>query len=272
MNSLLVLQTQFLSLRQMMFIPSFPISHSVSKDQSGVHEEAVSSNQEDFAQSNTNEGSNPIILPDHPESQIIGDLNSRILTHSRVNSNICMFVNFVSMIEPTNVADALKEANWTNAKQDELNEFEHHRVWTLVPKPQGNTIIRTCWVFINKIDEDGIIIKNKPRLVAQGFCQLEGLDYDESFALIARLEAILLFLAFASFKNFKVYQMDVKTAFLHGFLQEEVFLKQPPGFENEEFPDHEYHLDKFVYGLNQSPRAWYDTLSSYVLLRGYKWG
>ena len=98
------------------------------------------------------------------------------------------------------------------------------------------------------MDEDGIFIINKSRLVAQGFYQLEGLDYDEEFAHVARLEAMCLFLAFASFKNFKVYQIDIKTAFLHGYLQDEVFLKHQLGFQSEEFPNHVYCLDKAVCG------------------------
>ncbi|XP_023750600.1 uncharacterized protein LOC111898952 [Lactuca sativa] len=110
-------------------------------------EEAKPSNKEDFAQSNINENSNPRNLRDHPESLIIVDINSRILTRSRVNINFCMFVNFISMIEPKNVVDALKEVDWIKAMQNEMNEFERHRVWTLVPKPQGKTIFGTQWVF-----------------------------------------------------------------------------------------------------------------------------
>nr|KAJ0224144.1 hypothetical protein LSAT_V11C200083770 [Lactuca sativa] len=149
--------------------------------------------------------------------------------------------------------------------QDELNGFERHRVWTLFPKPQGKTIIGTCWVLRNKMGEDGTVIRNKARLVAQGFCQLEGLDYDETFSPFARLEGIHLFLAFDSFKNFK-------TAILHGVLQEEIFLKQLTSFENEEFPNPVYRLDKDVYGLKQAPMPWYDMLSSYFLSSGYKRG
>ena len=133
--------------------------------------------------------------------------------------------------------------------QDELNEFKRHNVWTLVPRPSDKTIVGTRWVFRNKRDTEGIIIRNKARLVAQGFTQLEGLDYDETFASVVRLEAIRLFLAYAVYMNFKVYQMDVKTAFLHGDLEQEVFLRQPPVFESEEFPDHVYWLDKAVYDL-----------------------
>ena len=166
-----------------------------------------------------------------------------------------MFVNFVSLMEPKKIHEALKDSDWIKAMQDELVEFERHKVWTLVPRPKDKSIIGTRWVYRNKMDEDGVVTRNKARLVAQGFTQLEGLDYDETFAPVARLEAIRLFLAYASFKNFTVYQMDVKTAFLHGDLEQEVFLKQPPGFEDKDFPDHVYRLDKAVYGLKQAPRC-----------------
>ena len=183
-----------------------------------------------------------------------------------------MFVNFVSLMERKKIHEALKDSDWIKAMQDELVEFERHKVWTLVPCPKDKSIIGTRWVYRNKMDEDGVATRNKARLVAQGFTQLEGLDYDETFAPVARLEAIRLFLAYASFKNFTVYQMDVKTAFLHGDLEQEVFLKQPPGFEDKDYPDHVYRLDKAVYGLKQAPRAWYDTLTEYLLHQGYRRG
>ncbi|KAI3752823.1 hypothetical protein L2E82_24860 [Cichorium intybus] len=192
-------------------------------------------------------------VKDHPISQVIGDVTSGVRTRRQVSSNFCLYVNFVSLIEPKKVDDALRDADWIKAMQDELHEFERHKVWTLVPPPQGKTIIGT-------------------RLVAQGFTQMEGLDYDETFAPVARLEAIRLFLAFASFMKFKVFQMDVKTAFFHGDLPQEVYLKQPPGFCNDSFPNHVYRLDKAVYGLKQAPRAWYDTLASYLLGKGYHRG
>ena len=110
-------------------------------------------------------------------------------------------------------------------------------------------------MFRNKLDEHGTIIRNKARLVVQGNNQEEGIDYDEIFAPVARIEAIRLLIAFASHMEFTLYQMDVKSAFLNGLLQEEVFVKQPPGFENNDFPDHVYKLDKALYGLKQAPRA-----------------
>ncbi|GJW24620.1 retrovirus-related pol polyprotein from transposon TNT 1-94 [Tanacetum coccineum] len=124
--------------------------------------------------------------------------------------------------------------------------------------PYGKTIIGSKWVFRNKKDETGIVIKNKVRLVAQGYNQQEGIYYDETFAPVARLESIRIFLAFATYMNFIIYQMDVKSAFLNGKLKEEVYVKQPPGFESNEFPNHVCKLDKALYGLKQAPRAWCD--------------
>ncbi|GKB97369.1 retrovirus-related pol polyprotein from transposon TNT 1-94, partial [Tanacetum coccineum] len=149
--------------------------------------------------------------------------------------------------------------------QEELNQFERNKVWTLVPKPHGKTIIGTKWIWKNKMDENGIVIKNKARLVAQGYNQQEGIDYEETFAPVARLEAIRIFLAYAAYMGFMVYQMDVKSAFLNGKISEEVYVQQPPGFESSEFPNHVCKLDKALYGLKQAPRAWYETLSKFLI-------
>ena len=127
-------------------------------------------------------------------------------------------------------------------------------------------------MFKNKLDENGKVIRNKARLVAQGYNQEEGIDYEETFDLVARLEAIRILLAFASSKNIKLFQMDVKCAFLNGYLQEEVYVAQPLGFENEKFPNHVYKLDKALYGLKQAPRAWYERLSKYLLENGFRRG
>ncbi|GKB85383.1 putative ribonuclease H-like domain-containing protein [Tanacetum coccineum] len=132
--------------------------------------------------------------------------------------------------------------------------------------------IGTKWVFRNKKDERGIVIRNKARLVAQGYTQEKEIDYDEVFAPVARIEAIRLFLAYASFKDFVVYQMDVKSAFLYGKIEEEVYVCQPPGFEDPDFPDRVYKVEKALYGLHQAPRAWYETLSTYLLDNGFQRG
>ena len=146
------------------------------------------------------------------------------------------------------------------AIQDELLQFERNRVWTLVPLGEGKIPIEIKWVFRNKKDEDSIVVRNKARLVAKGYSQEEGIDYEETFALVARLEAIRIFLAFAAHRGFKVYQMDVKSAFLNGELKEEVYVQQPLGFGSSKYPNHVYFLDKALYGLKQVPRAWYDKL------------
>ncbi|GJT44908.1 putative ribonuclease H-like domain-containing protein, partial [Tanacetum coccineum] len=139
--------------------------------------------------------------------------------------------------------------------QEELLQFKLQEVWVLCDLPDGKRVIGTKWVFRNKRDERGTIIKNKARLVAQGYRQEEGVDYDEVFAPVARIEAIRLFLAFASFMGFTVYQMDVKSAFLYGNITEEVYVKQPPGFEDPAHPNKVYRVVKALYGLHQAPRA-----------------
>jgi hypothetical protein len=143
--------------------------------------------------------------------------------------------------------------------QDELNNFERNQVWELVERPKTN-IIGTKWIFREKQDEFGVVIRNKGRLVAQGYTQVEGLDFGETYALVARLEAIRFLLAFASHHDFKLYQMDVKSAFLNRPLSEEVYVEQPPGFEDPKHPNHVYKLRKALYGLKQAPRAWYECL------------
>nr|GEZ40347.1 ribonuclease H-like domain-containing protein [Tanacetum cinerariifolium] len=124
----------------------------------------------------------------------------------------------------------------------------------------------------NKLDEKGIVIRNKARLVAQGHTQEQGIDYDEVFALVEKIEAIRMFLAYASFKDFVVYHMDVKSAFLYGKIEEEVYVFQPPGFEDPDFPDKVYKVEKALYGSLQAPKAWYETLSTYLLDTGFQRG
>ena len=128
--------------------------------------------------------------------------------------------------------------------QDELNQFVRNDVWTLFPPPRSQTIIGTKWVFRNKMDENGIVSRNKARLVAQGYNQQEGINYDETFAPVARLESIRILLAYACAHNLKLFQMDVKSAFLNGYIKENVFVEQPPLFNHEKFPNHVYKLKK----------------------------
>ncbi|GJR19087.1 retrovirus-related pol polyprotein from transposon TNT 1-94 [Tanacetum coccineum] len=134
------------------------------------------------------------------------------------------------------------------------------------------TIIGTKWVFRNKLDQNGIVSRNKARLVAQGCNQKEGIDYEETYAPVARLESIKILLAYACTLDFKLFQMDVKRAFLNGFINEEVYVAQPPGFIDFEKPDHVYNLKKALYGLKQAPKAWYDRLKAFLINHEYKMG
>ncbi|WVZ80891.1 hypothetical protein U9M48_028328 [Paspalum notatum var. saurae] len=148
---------------------------------------------------------------------------------------------------------------------EELENFERNHVWDLVEPPPNCRPIGTKWVYKNKQGEDGMVVRNKAILVAQGFSQKEGIDYKETFAPVARLEAIRILLAFAASKGFKLQQMDVKFDFLNGFIEEEVYVRQPPGFESARFPDRVYKLRKALYGLKQAPRSWYARLKSFLL-------
>ena len=165
---------------------------------------------------------------------------------------------YLSQFELKKVDEALQDADWVNSMHEELHQFVRNDVWELVPRPKGVNVIGTKWIFKNKSDEHGIIIRNKSRLVAQGYTQVEGIDFDETFAPVARLESIRIFLDITSHLNFKLYQMDVKSAFLNGMLQEEVYVEQPKGFVDPHRPDDVYKLKRALYGLKQTPREWYD--------------
>ncbi|GJY20054.1 putative ribonuclease H-like domain-containing protein [Tanacetum coccineum] len=175
---------------------------------------------------------------DHPKDQIIRDFNSDIQTR----------------------------------RMTKISNEHAMKVCTLVNLPNGKRAIGTKWIFRNKKDERGIVVRNKARLVAQGSTQEERIDYDEVFAPVARIEAIRLFLAYASFMRFIVYQMDVKSAFLYGTIEKEVYVCQPPSFEDPQFPDKVYKVEKALYGLHQAPKAWYETLSTYLIKNGFRRG
>ena len=145
-------------------------------------------------------------------------------------------------------------------------------MWESVPRQKGVNVIGTKWIFKNKSNEYGTVIRSKSRLVAQGYTQVEGIDFDETFAPIARLESIRILLIIASHLNFKLYQMDVKSAFLNGMLQEEVYIEQPKGFVDPHRPDDVYKLKRALYGLKQAPQVWYDRLTAYLTKNGFKRG
>nr|GEV70274.1 ribonuclease H-like domain-containing protein [Tanacetum cinerariifolium] len=200
---------------------------------------------------------------DHPVSQIIGGLSSTTQTRSMTivvkdqgglsqmfndDFHTCMFACFLSHEEPK------------------------RKVWIFVDLSYGKRAIGSKWVFKNKKDERGIVIRNKARLVTQGHTQEDEIDYEEVFAPVARIEAIRLFLAYASFMGFMVYQMDVKRAILYETIKEEVYVCQPLGFEDPDHPDKVYKVVKELYGLHQAPRAWYETLANYLLENGFQRG
>ncbi|GJS35083.1 integrase, catalytic region, zinc finger, CCHC-type containing protein [Tanacetum coccineum] len=176
---------------------------------------------------------------DHPLEQVIGEPSRPVLTRNQLRTDgdtcICALT------------------------------FKSLDVWVLVPAPDNIKPLTLKWLFKNKHDEENMVIRNKTRLVVREYRQEEGIDFEESFALVARMEAIRIFLAYAAHKSFTVFQMDVKTVFLHGTLKEVVYVCQPEGFIDADHPSHVYKLKKALYGLKQAPRAWYDEFSKFLL-------
>jgi len=183
----------------------------------------------------------------------IGQIKEGVSTCSYI-SNFSRHTAFVSQVEPKLIEEALKDEKWVDAMHEELNQFTRNDVWFLVPKTDEMNIIGSKWVFRNKLDEVGVITRNKARLVSKGYNQEEGIDYGETFAPIARFEVVRLLLAFACMSRFKLFQMDVKSTFLNGIISEEVYVEQPSGFEDHQHPNHVFKLKKALYGLKQAPR------------------
>nr|GEU55211.1 hypothetical protein [Tanacetum cinerariifolium] len=195
------------------------------------------------------------VYKDHHVIQIIGDLSTGPLIR-----------------RPKRVHQALKDPSQIKAMQEELLQFKKQKFWVLVDLPNGKRAIGRKWVFRYKKDERGIVVRNKARLVTQRHTQEEGIDYEEVFAPVARIEAIRLYLVYASFMGFMVYQMDVKSTLLYGTIEEEVYVYQPLRFEDPDYPDKVYKVVKVLYGLHQAPRAWYETLANYLLENGFQRG
>nr|GEW95979.1 hypothetical protein [Tanacetum cinerariifolium] len=189
---------------------------------------------------------------------------------------------FVNVFAPEPHSEALSSGDISSTDSPYVSQTFHHlNKWgkdhpldnvignpyrpELVPQPDYVMIITLKWIYKVKLDEYGDVLKNKARLVAKGYRQEEGTDFEESFAPVARIEAIRIFIANAASRNMTIYQMDVKTAFLNGELKEEVYVSQPEGFVDPDHPTHVYRLKKALYGLKQAPRAWYDTLSRFLL-------
>ncbi|GKA06123.1 putative ribonuclease H-like domain-containing protein [Tanacetum coccineum] len=236
------------------------------QDQNGLHDEIDDSEKTHDDSSLQNNGT---------ADQQVNTARQEVNTGSREVSTALPEVNTATpedLEEPKRISQALKDPAWIEAMQEELLQFKLQKVWILVDLPKGYRIIGTKWVYRNKKDERGIVIRNKARLVAQGHIQEEGIDYNEVFAPVAIIEAIRIFLDYASYMGFMVYQMDVKSAFLYGQIEEEVYVCQPPGFEDPDNLDKVYKVVKALYGLHQAPRAWYDTLATYLLSNGFQRG
>ncbi|GJZ75165.1 retrovirus-related pol polyprotein from transposon TNT 1-94 [Tanacetum coccineum] len=207
----------------------------------------------------------------HPLEQVIGNPSQSIRTRRQLETDgeMCMFALIVSRTEPKNIKEAMADSAWIEAMQEELHQFDRLDVWELVDRPLCKNVINMKWLWKNKHDEENTVIRNKARLVAKGYNQQEGIDFEESFAPVARLEAVRLFVAYAAHKSFPVYQMDVKTTFLNGPLKEEVYVNQPDGFVDPHHPDKVYRLKKALYGLKQAPKAWSDELSNFLVSKGF---
>ncbi|GJY80889.1 retrovirus-related pol polyprotein from transposon TNT 1-94 [Tanacetum coccineum] len=184
----------------------------------------------------------------------------------------CYYDAFLTSVKPKTYKDALTQSSWIEAMQEELNEFERLEVWELVPRPDKVMVITLKWIYKVKLNELGRILKNKARLIACGYRQEEGIDFEESFAHVERLDAIQFFLTFAAHMKMIVYQMDVKTTFLNNILWEEVYVSQLNRFMDKDNLNHVYKLKKALFGLKQAPRAWYDLLSKFLLSQEFSKG
>nr|GEX27365.1 Gag-Pol polyprotein [Tanacetum cinerariifolium] len=191
----------------------------------------------------------PTYMEDHPVAPVDNNPFVNVFApepHSKASSS---GDNILSKVEPKNFKSAITEDCWFQAMQDEIHKFYQLQVWELVPQLDCVMIIALKWIYKVKLDEYGDVLKNKARLVAKGYRQEEGIDFDESFAPVARIDAIRIFIANAASKNITTYQMDVKTAFLNSELKEKVYVSQPEGFVDPYHPTHVYRLKKALYGL-----------------------
>ncbi|GJR88160.1 retrovirus-related pol polyprotein from transposon TNT 1-94 [Tanacetum coccineum] len=211
---------------------------------------------------------------DHPLENIISELARPVSIRLQLHEQalFCYYDAFLTAIEPKTYKDALTQSCWIKAMQESLMSSNALKSGSSYPRPDKVMVITLKWIYKVKLDELGGILKSKARLVARGYRQEDGIDFEESFAPVARLEAIRIFLAFAAHMNMVVYQMDVKTTFLNSNLGEEVYVSQPNGFVDPDNPNHVYKLKKALYGLKQAPRAWYDMLSSFMISQDFSKG
>ncbi|CAL9010025.1 unnamed protein product [Prunus brigantina] len=169
------------------------------------------------------------------------------------------------IVEPVKYEEAAQDKAWIKAMEEELSMIEKNGTWKLVDRPSDKQVIGVKWVFKTKLNWDGSVQKNKARLVSKGYVQKPGIDYNETFAPVARLDTIRTLIALVAQRSWKLFQLDVKSAFLNGKLQEEVYIDQPEGFVLDSKEDKVYRLHKALYGLKQAPRAWYGEIDSYLI-------
>ncbi|KAJ0580159.1 putative RNA-directed DNA polymerase [Helianthus annuus] len=171
--------------------------------------------------------------------------------------------------DPTTFSRASKDTKWLKAMSDEFNALTKNNTWTLVPRPHNANVVGSKWIFRTKFKSDGSIERHKARLVAQGFSQIPGLDYSHTFSPVVKATTVRTVLALSVINNWHLHQLDVNNAFLHGHLSEHVFMEQPKGFVDTQFPSHVCKLNKAIYGLKQAPRAWFHRLSLFLLNNGF---
>ncbi|GJU98974.1 gag-pol polyprotein [Tanacetum coccineum] len=214
---------------------------------------------------------NPLatLTKDHPLEQVHGNPSKPVQTRRQLATDLemCMFALTVSKAEPKNIKEAMADHTWIEAMRKNCISLTDFMSGNLLTNPFRKTVIGLNWLWKNKKNEDTTVIRNKVCLVAKGYCQEEGIDLEESFALVATLEVVHIFIAYVAYKSFPIYHMDVKTTFLNGPLNKEVYIKQPNRFVDPDHPERVYHLQKALYGLKQDPRAWYDELSKFLILK-----
>ncbi|GKA87954.1 retrovirus-related pol polyprotein from transposon TNT 1-94 [Tanacetum coccineum] len=230
-------QIVFSSEEQITNEPTTPVSN----------DNVVESVQKDVTELDGNTFMNPFTTPKFEEDES--------------SSNYQDPSNMHDTTEPTNIKEAMLDQSWIESMQDKLNQFKRLDVWGLVERPADKNEIKVKWLYLNKTDAENIVIHNKSHLVTKGYSQQDGIDFEESFAPVARLKAVRMFVAYTAHKNITIYQMDVKAAFLNRPWKEQVFVSQPDRFVDPDFPNYVYHLKKALYGLKQAPKAWYDKFS-----------
>ncbi|BBG92676.1 multidrug resistance-associated protein 9, partial [Prunus dulcis] len=226
---------------------SVPLTEVVSEKEKGSNDTVVKQAEHSVE--------NELLTEDNEERSVVDtDYES---------CNICI-------IEPESFEEAVKDAAWQKAMEAELEMIEKNETWELVKRPSDKPIVGVKWIFKVKLNLDGSVQKNKARLVAKGYTQKPGIDFNETFAPVARLDTVRTLIALAAQKRWKLFQLDVKSAFLNGVLQEEVYVDQPPGFVVQDKEDRVYRLKKALYGLKQAPRAWYEEINSYFTAAGFQ--